>query len=244
MTQVLGLSQRSGEYSPLLPNAVCACRIRPICGVTHCNACKQMRRKSLANACLYEMWGFSPSSMRLQPSLDKTWHQNKKEQEITQQFEDSMGLIAQSQEPSASRDAWEDPHWSSRGPMVYLLALCRCFNCPGRICIVSIHWAKLNPSAHFLVKYLPIAPTVLQVCMRSLLWPCASASFSSQVLTAGLNGGWHRSIIITLVARRPPGETCARELCTGLRDSSFTSSSAGGRNTSQHSELPLPAFHL
>ena len=59
----------------------------------------------MANACLYEMLGFSPSSIRLQPSLDKTWHQNKKEQEITQQFEDSVGLIAQSQEPSASRDA-------------------------------------------------------------------------------------------------------------------------------------------
>lgn len=64
-----------------------------------------MRKKGLANACPYEMLGFNPSSMRLQPSLDKTWHPNKKGQEITQQFEDSVGLVAQSQEPSASHDA-------------------------------------------------------------------------------------------------------------------------------------------
>lgn len=72
--------------------------------------------------------------------LDKTWHLNKKEQEVTQQFEDSVGFIAQSQEPGASRDAWEDPPWSPRGPMLYRLALCRCFKCPERVCIVNIHW--------------------------------------------------------------------------------------------------------
>lgn len=37
-----------------------------------------------------------------------------------------------------------------------------------------------------MVKYLPITPTVLLVCTRSLLWPCVSVSCSSQVLSASL----------------------------------------------------------
>lgn len=50
-----------------------------------------------------------------------------------------MALIAQNQEPSASCDAQGDSLWplaalakaeeSPRGPMLHLLALCRCFSC-------------------------------------------------------------------------------------------------------------------
>ena len=58
-----------------------------------------MRKKGLANVCLYEILEFSPSRMRLKPSLDKRWHPNKKVQEMTQQCEDSMVLIAKVREP-------------------------------------------------------------------------------------------------------------------------------------------------
>lgn len=69
---------------------------------------------------------FSPSRIKLQPSLDKTWHLDKKEQEIAQLFQDSMAIIAQIRGPSVSHDALKGVPGSPRGPMFYLLALCRC----------------------------------------------------------------------------------------------------------------------
>lgn len=96
MTQVLGLTRRSAEYSPLLPSIVGVYRFRPVCGVMHCNPGNEVEKKGLANACLYEILGSSSPSMRLQPSLDKTRHPNKKEQEITLRFEDNVRLITQS----------------------------------------------------------------------------------------------------------------------------------------------------
>lgn len=85
-----------------------------------------MRKKGLAGACLCEVLGFSPSGIKLQPSLDKTWHLDKKEQEIAQLFQDSVAIIAQIQGPSVSHGASEDVPWCPRGPMFCLLALCRC----------------------------------------------------------------------------------------------------------------------
>lgn len=70
-----------------------------------------------------EVLGFSPSRIELQPSLDKTRHLDKKEQEIAQLFQDSVAIIAQIQGPRIGHDALERVPWSPRGPMLALLVL-------------------------------------------------------------------------------------------------------------------------
>lgn len=148
----------------------------------HCNGGKETGKKGLANACLYEILGFCSPSMKLQSSLDKTCHprKNRKLHCSLKTLWDSSPKV---RKPVPSCDAREDPSWSLRGLIFHPLALCRCFNCPDCVCMVSTHWAKLNASDHFVVKYLPIAPTVLLVCMQSLLWPWALRC-SVQVWTA------------------------------------------------------------
>lgn len=129
--------------APLLPNAVKFVGLGSFAGCC-IGPCNQMRKKSLANACLQWIFGLwikhviqIRASMELHCSL-KT-------------FGNSLPKVKNS---VTAVTLERIPLGLLQGPMFYLLALGTCFNYSEIGCIVNIHWAKLNTSSQVLTASL------------------------------------------------------------------------------------------